>query len=101
MRPNFKWALLIVVAVALSYCSGCARFSTTQTEVRNEATVTITTKAQAWTLFSSKSALAKWKAEQSEGTQGASVGSLEQQADSTVVVDALKELNEFVSKVKP
>jgi hypothetical protein len=91
---------LAIIAIAL-LSVGCARFSTTQTEVRNGETTTITTKAQAWTFIQSKSSLANWKATQSEGNQGAEVGSLEQESDPTVMLDSLKELNQLITNVKP
>jgi hypothetical protein len=94
-----KNTLAIIVIALLAV--GCARFSTTQTEVRNGETTTITTKAQAWTFIQSKSSLANWKATQSEGNQGAEVGSLDQESDPTVMLDSLKELNQLITNVKP
>jgi hypothetical protein len=73
----------IVAAFALA---GCARFTTTQTETRgdkNGETTEITTRVTATTFFDSRSALANFKASQTEKTQGASVGSLTQDAAST------------------
>lgn len=59
--------------------TGCARFSTTQTDLSYEEGKplrTITTKATGYTFFSGKSSLATWKASQTDKTQGASVGGL-------------------------
>lgn len=80
---------LVAVAAALAFV-GCARFSTTQTDVSLEnpngtTTRTITTKAASYTFFSSDSSLARWKASQTDKTQGAEVGNLAQHADATNV----------------
>ena len=91
---------ITIIAIAL-LSVGCARFNTTQKEVRTADATTITTRATAWTFIQSKSSLANWEATQSEGSQGAKVGQLDQESDGTVVVDAMKELNEFLGKVKP
>lgn len=78
---------IVLCALAMS---GCARFSTTQTDTRNETETTITTKASAWTFFDSKSALATWKATQSEKSQGASVGGLSQESSGTNAVNLIE-----------
>lgn len=93
--------LVLLAVIAGFAATGCARFSTVQKEVRTDATVTITTTAKAWTFIQSESSLANWKATQSEGSQGAEVGSLQQSSDGTVVVDALRELNQFLGNIKP
>jgi len=76
----------LVLVATIGLC-GCARFSTVQIDERyDEKTsekTTITTKVTATTLFDSSSALATFKASQTEKTQGASVGSLTQQSSST------------------
>ena len=70
-------------------CTGCiARFTTTQQDERTtdpwgNPRTTITTKATAWTWGDSKSALANFKATQTEKSQGASVGSLTQESSAT------------------
>lgn len=76
---------LLVLGAAINLCS-CASFKTTQTDERTDAKTTVTTKASSWTFFDSKSSLSKWKATQSEKTQGASVGGLEQSASATNLV---------------
>ena len=91
--------LLLIVVIGL--CGGCARFSTRQVEIRNDNETMITTKATAYTLFQGKSALANWKAEQSEGVQGAEVGSLSQETSAgTNVVLALENILKIVESVK-
>lgn len=77
-------SLALPAIAVLLLMTGCARFSTTQTDVSvdlggTNTTRTVTTKASAYTLFSAKSSLATWKANQTDKTQGASVGGLEQQ----------------------
>lgn len=72
---------LAVTTMAILLLVGCANFSTTQTDRRfnDDGTVSteITTKAAARTFFAGKSALANWKATQTEKTQGAEVGKLD------------------------
>jgi hypothetical protein len=89
-----KTTTLLLVAV-LALLAGCARFSTTQTDVSNDnldgsTTRTITTKASASTFFAAKSALAQWKATQTDKTQGASVGSLTQESGGTNVTQLIE-----------
>ena len=84
---------VITLLTCLLLC-GCARFSTTQKDIRYEADgakTEITTKAAGWTLFSASSSLASWKATQTEGEQGAEVGNLVQQGGTNAVatLDAL------------
>ena len=82
----------------LVFSIGCARFSTTQTDVRyddnGKPLTSITTKATAYTLIQSKSSLTNWKAVQTEGEQGAEVGGLSQESDTDVqkLVEALAAL---------
>lgn len=78
---------------------GCAQFGTIQIDERsNEKTgenTKITTKASSRTFFSSKSELTKWKATQTEKSQGAEVGGLSQQG-ATNAVGALKAVAEIL-----
>lgn len=75
----------IVAVMCVALCS-CAHFTTKQTDERMEdGTTKITTKASAYTLFSSSSQLANFKATQTEKTQGAEVGSLNQQGGTNTV----------------
>ncbi len=72
-------APLVMVACLVG---GCARFSTTQKDLlyeNGEVRQAKTTHATSYTLFSSKSSLASWKAQQTDKTQGATVGDLNQQ----------------------
>jgi hypothetical protein len=81
--------------------AGCARFSTTQKDIRNaDGTTEVTTRASAYTLFSAKSDLARWKASQTEKTQGAEVGGLSQQGgtNTAATVAALAELLKAIQK---
>ena len=83
--------ILTILLLAL-LLTGCARFKTTQTDVSYEEgkpSRAITTEASAITFAASKSALAQWKATQSDKTQGASVGSLEQESDASKLLDAV------------
>lgn len=83
----------VVVAwfvILLPMLISCARFSTVQRDERTDTKTTVTTKASSWTFFDSKSSLSKWKATQSEKTQGASVGGLEQSASGTNAVSLIE-----------
>jgi hypothetical protein len=94
---------LFLLSTLLALTVGCARFSTVQTDVRYEEgkpATTITTKASAYTFFQSKSELANWKAQQSEGEQGAEVGSLTQESD-TDVARTLEALTALANAIKP
>jgi predicted negative regulator of RcsB-dependent stress response len=75
-------ALALTVVMSLT---ACAHFSTTQTDAsfttNGTPLRTLTTKAAATTFWASSSELAKFKATQSDKTQGASVGSLSQASD--------------------
>ena len=82
-----KRILILTACVALC---GCARFGTTQKDIRydpitGKIATEVSTKAASYTLFSSKSDLAKWKATQSEKSQGAEVGGLSQQGGTNAV----------------
>lgn len=97
-------SLLALACVFLTACavSGCASFKTTQLEDRDETngTVRIETRVAARTLFTSKSQLTSFSAVQTEGKQGASVGSLSQQSSGTNAVRALEALDSILSKVR-
>ena len=97
-------SLLTLGCVFLTACavSGCASFKTTQLEDRDETngTVRIETRVAARTLFTSKSQLTSFSAVQTEGKQGASVGSLSQQSSGTNAVRALEALDSILSKVR-
>lgn len=85
-----KLTVIPLFALALA---GCASFSTTQVDERNkDGTTKVTTTVKARTLWESRSALANFKASQTEKTQGASVGSLNQEASSTNAVRAIEAL---------
>lgn len=89
------WAMAAIL-LSLSL-TGCARFTTGQsdssttqpdgTEIR-----TVTTRATAYTLFTSKSALANFKASQTDKSQGASVGALTQEASGSNAVNLVERI---------
>ena len=96
---SLRLATPTLLALAIGLALGCARFSTKQQDIRYEGgkpATAITTKASSYTLFSSKSALANFKASQTEKTQGATVGSLNQQG-ATNTVEVLKALAEILA----
>jgi len=91
----------LFIFCALALC-GCASFKTQQSDKRispDGTETTITTFAASRTFFSSKSNLAKWKARQSEGEQGAEVGGLSQQG-ATNSVEVLKAIADILSKAR-
>ena len=98
---------LHVSAVALlvfATATGCSTFSTTQIDERiNEKTgekTKVTTRASARTFWDSKSNLAKWKAQQSEGEQGAEVGGLGLESSGTNVIGVLKGVADILNAAK-
>lgn len=95
---------LLVGLLALN-AAGCARFSTKQVDLRqNEQTgetTKVTTKASAFTLLDGKSKLANFKASQTDKSQGASVGSLEQEATATNALQALRAIEAIAKSIKP
>ena len=76
----------LIALATLIALTGCARFKTIQTDTSYEQgkpVRSITTKATSTTFFDSKSALASFKASQTDKTQSASVGSLNQETSGT------------------
>lgn len=87
-----RYAAIGIILAGLA--TSCARFTTVQTDtsVGPDGTErTITTRAAASTFFASKSALANWKATQTDKTQGASVGSLTQETQEAQMLGAVVE----------
>lgn len=86
--------------------TGCmARFSTVQiderTNLKTSEKTKITTRASAWTINTAKSDLAKWKASQTERSQGAEVGGLKQDSGGTNAVAIIKAIGDVVEKASP
>jgi hypothetical protein len=73
---------------------GCSTFRTTQEDSRtNEKTgetTTVKTSVSSTTFFDSRSALANFKATQTEKSQGAAVGSLNQESSATNTVNLIE-----------
>ncbi len=101
---------LLMLALAGFALPGCARFSTTQhdysyapntngTQTASSAPIRkITTKVTATTFFDSSSELSKFKASQTDKTQGASVGGLNQSSTSTNLAGIFQAIGEGVVK---
>lgn len=92
-RGNFLEPLSLCVSVAICVLfSGCARFTTNQTQndvlSPDGKTITrvTTTRASATTFFEAKSSLANFKASQTDKTQSATVGALNQEASGSNAV---------------
>lgn len=100
-----KITLLIALA-AVVLLSGCARFRTVQTEERYDANGElanrIKTKAGSISFWANKSSLTNWKAEQSENTQAAEVGTITQESEAigTNTVEALKALKDLAETLQ-
>lgn len=95
---NFLTLALIIAA------GGCAHFTTTQHDDSYESgkkVRTISTKASAYTFWEAKSALANFKATQSDKTQGASVGTLNQEASTTNLTGQLEAVVKIINALKP
>jgi len=88
MKATSKIAL-----VALSLLCGCAQFKTKQTssdtETNGVPVRTVTTEATAVSFLAGKQALAGWKASQTDTSQGASIGALDQESDASKLVQAV------------
>lgn len=101
--PRTGRAVMVAFAILVTTIMvGCASFSTAQVEERfdpdtGRRTGIISTKVGANTLFDSKSALANFRASQSEKTQSANVGSLSQEANSTNAVLMLQAMAQLIS----
>lgn len=77
--------LLLAILLAVTM-AGCSSFSTKQTDTSYENGLPlreITTRAKARTFFDAKSALTNFKANQTEKTQSAFVGGLNQETSGT------------------
>lgn len=84
---------------------GCANFTTKQTDTSyddaGKPLRAITTKASATTFFDSKSSLASFKANQTDKTQSATVGSLTQETSGgTNVANTIDALARFLQTLK-
>jgi hypothetical protein len=78
--------LMLVGVLLLALMTGCASFSTTQTDESENEDGTIrkiTTRATARTFWQARSDLASFAATQTDKTQSAKVGSLKQESYST------------------
>lgn len=93
----------ILLVASLVFLAGCSSFSMKQTDssydAKGKTTRSITTKASAWTLFSSKSELSKFRASQTDKSQSATVGSLAQESTGTNVVEVLRALSTLVGSI--
>lgn len=89
----------------LLLCCGCSSFTTTQTDLSYEddqgRTIRLVqTRATARAVFEASAKLAAFKASQTDKTQTASVGSIEQQANSTNLTALLKAATALLKEVK-
>lgn len=85
---------ILATSLLVLALTGCARFGTKQTDLSYDPATgkplrTITTRASSYTFFSANSRLATWKAAQTDKSQGATVGGLEQSATGTNVAATL------------
>jgi len=84
-----------LILMAVLTLTGCASFNTTQTDMtyeKGQPLRQITTQAKSRTFFDSRSSLASFKATQTDKSQTASVGSLNQDASGTNAVDLVTKI---------
>jgi hypothetical protein len=90
-----KRMIVLTASAGLVLAAGCARFSTTQQDQsyddQGKPTRAVSTRATASTFFAGKSALASWKASQTDKTQGASVGNLALESNAGTNLNSLVE----------
>jgi|SRR6478736_3589981 len=80
----------LIPLAAILALTGCARFTTNQTDASYEngkLVRQVTTKATSTTFIESKSQLTNFKASQTDKTQAATVGSLNQESNATNAVN--------------
>lgn len=92
--------LLFACAAASVLAAGCARFTTTQKDIRDGERTEVVTKVSAHTLFNSNSQLGNFSASQTDKTQGAKVGSLQQESRATTTndVQTLREIRTILGR---
>lgn len=91
------------LACLLLALTGCSTFTTDQVDRRYEngkVSTEIRTKAKSRTFFDSDSALANFEARQTEKSQGAKVGALNQASSGTNTVEALRAIDSILNKVR-
>ena len=103
-RAPMFLALILTIGALLFFGNGCARFTTTQTDLSYDDQSglplrTITTRVKAVTFWDSTSALANFKASQTDKTQSATVGSLNQSSTNNTAA-TLNALADLLNAVK-
>lgn len=91
-----------IILAGMLALTGCAHYSTTQTDVsyeKGQPLRAITTKVSVGTLFDSTSKLASSKAAQTDKSQSSTLGGLEQSASSTNTVAALQAASSMVHDI--
>jgi hypothetical protein len=93
-------ALTILLAVV---GAGCARFTTIQSDTSYDTNGiparTITTKVAAWTFFDANSALVKSKTINTDKSQSAELGGLNQNASSSNIVAAFQSMAQVAASL--
>jgi len=98
MRIEFMKTTLLLSALTL--LTGCANFTTTQTDVSPERTITTTVKATA--LFTSSQIIEKLKATTTDKAQSVGTSGIDQQAVSANAVKFMESAERIAEKfVKP
>lgn len=69
------WCIVLLIAPIIT---GCSVFTTVQKDIRKGDETAIITRTTSWTLFTSRSDLANFRVTQTEKTQNAQVGALNQ-----------------------
>lgn len=98
--PTTLVLLLSCLLLAVAGGAGCTRFRTVQldrTQGTNGTMREIETRASATTFAAGKQALQGWKASQTDKTQGASVGSVNQESDAAQLIEGLATLGRIAA----
>ncbi len=92
----------ILIATFALVITGCANFSTKQYDISYDPTTgkpirKISTKASSTALWEADSNLTKWKASQTDKSQGAEVGGLGNSSEATNAVNAIRAVFEGIA----
>jgi hypothetical protein len=101
---------ILCAAVLAGFTTGCATFTTDQKDISYEAITNgtrvasvpireIRTRSTARAFWDAKSALASFKASQTDKTQGMTLGGLAMESSGTNAVQVLKEIKEIVQSL--
>jgi hypothetical protein len=107
MKKLFLLSLSLILTLTLLFCvflllvllSGCAHFSSRQTETAPDGTQRVT-RVAVTTFMDGRSDVAKLRATTSDKTQGLTLGGLSESASSTNTVAILSHIAAIIGSVK-